>query len=68
MGLSSIYNRIALISPYCEIALRHLFEKNVEWFGKFRVQRYVEKRASDSINNTQRISIITINVITYEYT
>lgn len=35
MGLSSIYNRIALISPYCEIALRHLYWKNVKWLGKF---------------------------------
>lgn len=35
MGLSSIYNKIALFSPYCEIALRHLYWKNVKWLGKF---------------------------------
>lgn len=31
----TFYNKFALISPYCEIALRHLYWKNVKWLGKF---------------------------------
>ena len=46
MGLSSIYNRIALISPYCEIALRHLYWKNVKWLGKFNPNKPAKSSAS----------------------
>jgi len=35
MRWSTVYNKFALISPYCEIALRHLYWKNVKWLGKF---------------------------------
>lgn len=34
MGLSSIYNRIALISPRVEVGLRHLYWANVSKFKK----------------------------------
>lgn len=47
MGLSSIYNRIALISPYCEIALRHLYWKNVKWLGKFNPNKAPKAQPSD---------------------
>lgn len=46
MGLSSLYNRIALISPYCEIALRHLYWKNVKWLGKFNPNKPAKSSAS----------------------
>ena len=35
MSLGTIYNRIALLSPYVEIAMRHIYWKNVKWLGKF---------------------------------
>lgn len=35
MGLSTIYNKIALISPYVEIALRQLYWRNAELLKRF---------------------------------
>lgn len=46
MGLSSIYNKIALISPYCEIALRHLYWKNVKLLGKFNPNKAPKHQSS----------------------
>lgn len=35
MGISKIYNRIALISPYVEVMMRKLYWRNVKLLGKF---------------------------------
>ena len=35
MGLSSLYNKLALTSPYIEVLLRHLYWRNIKLLGKF---------------------------------
>lgn len=35
MKLSLIYNKIALMSPYCEVFLRHLYWRNIDRLRKF---------------------------------
>ncbi|MBR5747466.1 MAG: AAC(3) family N-acetyltransferase [Prevotella sp.] len=45
MGLSGIYNRIALSSPHVEVLLRKLYWKNVKHLGKFNPHKVVKTKA-----------------------
>lgn len=43
MSISNLYNRIALISPYVEVALRHLYWRNVDRLKKFNPHKATQK-------------------------
>ena len=48
MRLGSIYNKLALISPYVEVMLRHIYWKNVDNLKKFNPNKATKSNEIDS--------------------
>lgn len=48
MGLSSIYNKLALTSPYVEVMMRKLYWRNVKFLGKYNPHKIAKIEPSNN--------------------
>lgn len=49
MGLSSIYNKLALTSPYVEVMLRSLYWRNIKFLGRYNPHKVAKEEPSDKL-------------------
>lgn len=57
MGLSNLYNKVALLSPYIEIAMRHFYWRNVDKLKKFSPNKAVSA-GEESINKPANFDLV----------
>lgn len=55
MGLSQIYNKIALTSPFIEVMLRKIYWNNIRWLGKFNPHKTKGKNHTEKYVDFEKV-------------
>ena len=58
MGLSKLYNKLALTSPYVEVMLRHLYWKNVTRLGKYNPNKATRTKTESNSESVDFDNVI----------